>query len=98
MTPERLVFGQLPPKEAAFRRRGEASLKEPPANQEVWGVYRLGPLLEKVLAAYWQGDQHQRKDLRRRQWEILRAIWGEGVEVPEYLSPSIVAHCLRCRI
>ena len=40
----------------------------------------------------WQENSRQR---RKTQQEIFKAIWGEGTKIPEYFSPSVVAHCLR---
>lgn len=72
-----------------------AERKEQPPNQEVYGVYRLGSLIEKVLQVDWRHWQEGSKQRRAKQQEILGAIWGEGVKVPEYLSPSTIAYCLR---
>ena len=95
MTPEGLVFGRIPPQEAAFRRRSGAAREERPPSQEIYAPYRLGPLIQKILEAdwqYWQENSRQKKEVRR---EIFRAVWGEDAKIPEYFSPSVIAHCLR---
>jgi len=95
MTPERLVFGQIPPQEAAFRRRRAATTRKRPPNQEIYVSYQLQPLIQKILEIDWQYWQENSQQRRKTQREIFKTIWGEKTEIPTYFSPSLVAHCLR---
>lgn len=96
MTPEqKLIFDQIPPEEAISRRRSEASRRKQPPNQEIYRVYRLEPLIEKVLEADWRKWEKGTLERRKKQQEIFQAIWGKDVEVPAYLSPSTIAYCLK---
>lgn len=96
MTPEnRLTFGILPKEEATFRRRSAAARKEPQDNQEVYGVYKFLPAIERILVEddlHWK-EEHKAK--KKQQQEILEALWGPGVEVPSYMSPSTASYCVR---
>jgi len=95
MTPERLVFGRISPQETAFRRRSGAAREERPPSQEIYAPYRLGPLIQKILEADWNRLQENSRQRRETQQGIFKTIWGEGAKIPEYFSPSVVAHCLR---
>lgn len=95
MNKERLVFGQLPPQEQTFRHRSQAARREKVDNQEVFGVYRFVPIVEKALEADWESWHDQSAQRKQRQEEVLKSIFGNEVAVPGYISPSTASLCLR---
>lgn len=94
MNQERLVLGQIPPQEAEFRRRRHPRT-EKPANQETYAIYRAIPMVEAALQADSRNWQEESANRKKQQKEILKAIWGENVELPFYISPSTASFCLR---
>jgi len=90
-----LTFGILPKDEATFRRRSAAARKEPVDNQEVFGVYKFLPAIEKILVEDDLRWKEEHKAKKKQQQEILDSLWGPGVEVPSYMSPSTASYCVR---
>ncbi len=63
--------------------------------QEIFGVYRLIPLIKESLRNDWEQMQQNRADLSQERRQVLEKIWGEGLETPWYIAPSIASECLR---
>lgn len=93
--PDQLSFGQTPKKETEFQNRSRAAKRKSTENQDVYGVYRLVPLIKNALQKDWEEYRQNRKKMKDQQRESLRDIWGDNIEVPWYVSPSIASHCLR---
>lgn len=95
MSPDQLAFGQPPKKEAVFQRRSKAAHQKTLENQDAYQGYLLVPLIQNILIKDWEEYRKNRKKLKDQQRDSLRDIWGQEVEVPWYISPSIASHCLR---
>lgn len=97
---ERPQFGKIPPEEATYRRRIEAQKqarerRRSSIPQDIYGVYKALPSIDRIIQEDWKGWRERRKEGRKRQLKMLQAIWGEGVELPRYVSPSIASSCLK---
>lgn len=100
MPPERPQFGKLPPDEATHRRRIKAQKQvrereKSPTPQDIYDVYKTLPSIDKAIQDDWRRWRERRKEKQQEQLEALQAVWGEGVEVPRYVSPSIASSCLK---
>jgi len=93
MSAEHLVFGQIPPGEEAYRRR--PTNKKPPDGVGLYSLSRFAKVLEEALKQEEKKWQQGEKQNLEQQREILEAIWGKGVEIPQYISPSTASMCLR---
>lgn len=91
---QKLVFGQVPPKEAVSRRRSEAAQRKPLPNQEVYGFLRASPFIDEALKREWE-DEGKRNAQKRRQDEegIIEVVLGRKIELPQTIPASTV--CLR---
>lgn len=95
MFKEQLVFGQIPAQEQTSRRRRRAARRKTPENQEVYQAFRSLPLIEETLRADWRRWQEQAQQKDNQRQEVLEAIYGPGVKVPEQIHPSTASFCLR---
>ena len=93
--PGQLKFGELPQKEAAHLRRERKKGARPVENLEVYDIYRLTPLIREAVLEDSERYRKGRGQFQAESNKILQKVWGEDVALPDYVSPSTIANCLR---
>jgi len=93
--PEKIEFGKPPLEDAARLRRKREKGARQAENLEVYGPYCLGPLIREAVLEDSERYREGRGQFRAESNKILQKVWGEDVALPDRVSPSTIANCLR---
>ena len=93
--PEQIEFGKPPPEEAAHLRWEKKKVARQAENLEVYDPYCLGPLIREAVLEDSERYRKGRGQYRAESNKILQKVWGEDAVLPDRVSPSTAANCLR---